>query len=341
MAATLQGEWWDTRDGTDNIKRERTYTRHYFVLTDNVGDDATVAGSAPGLPRNGDQHPNDPGAYVASVSVSQMNDNPYHWLFTAEYDSKIDLPELQSFDPNTGQSGDAASPAQRSADPTLLRPSLTISQQQVHQIARFGFKLKVYDSLGTVYSDTDGDPSTLPEAKTREVDNTIEITNSAGDPFDPPVEVEVMRDVITIEDHVRNINLAAEAALANVTNSDTYLGYEPRTLKLISNERTFQYQNGFWYWTRKRSFAHNPATWDIIIPDVGYREFIPGSQGDEENKAHWRAITEETLGREPQPPGERLNGRGRRVTDPTDKGTYWLRYVYFPLTEFAVLYTWD
>ena len=157
------------------------------------------------------------------------------------------------------------------------------------------------------------------------------IVNSAGDPFEPRIEVPISRPVLS---YTRN-EAAFRSGLAreflggvsgrSAINSDCFFGWEPKTVKIRNMSATRQYAGDFSFDQVSYEFVFDGANWDASPLDVGYRE----RRGDEL-----------VLIRDPQ---------GQPVTDPanlTDKGTAALPtaalrragpFRIFPLKAFARL----
>ncbi len=96
------------------------------------------------------------------------------------------------------------------------------------------------------------------------------ILNYAGDPYDPPPEIE--------EDRISLIAVRNEAYIPfdkirqykNATNSDEWCGAEPRTLKVRITFGELQEENGYKFYPVQYEFAYNPDKWDLTLLEIGY-----------------------------------------------------------------------
>jgi hypothetical protein len=74
----------------DPFDQTYAFTAGYQVLSDTIGDDENVILDAPGLPRNGDQHPSGVPAYVTSLKAIPLG--PVFWMVEVGYDGETEDP---------------------------------------------------------------------------------------------------------------------------------------------------------------------------------------------------------------------------------------------------------
>lgn len=90
-----------------------------------------------------------------------------------------------------------------------------------------------------------------------------------GLPYDPPLEADVSPLTITITKNQASGSVAAQAALQDVINSDAFLGFGVRQLKLRVSAKQKQ-DNGILYFEWKYTLSHNPFGWRKKVLDMGY-----------------------------------------------------------------------
>lgn len=111
------------------------------------------------------------------------------------------------------------------------------------------------------------------------------IVNSAGDPFDPPPEIDERRAVITITKNRPSYSLTTQEEYDGSVNSDTYLGFDPGTLRIDLSADT-GYENGVYFWKVTANVKINRKVprppppfptgddfggWALEVYDAGYR----------------------------------------------------------------------
>lgn len=119
------------------------------------------------------------------------------------------------------------------------------------------------DANEGVDRDTNGDP----------------ITNSADEPFDPPITIPISDMVITVEKNLAVFDYVFYAGYKNTINSDSWMGFAPKQVKcgLIRGKQVKS--GGLTYWVvtfdfivrysmDERNFGFN---WQRRIKDQGYR----------------------------------------------------------------------
>lgn len=98
------------------------------------------------------------------------------------------------------------------------------------------------------------------------------VLNTAGEAFDPAEVRDVSRTIITIEKNFATLDYYNDCAKwQDMLNSDTYLGFQPLTLKIMKAGATLQYENGVEYWKRKVEMQYRPL-W--IVQNQGENAII-------------------------------------------------------------------
>lgn len=334
MSIVSVKEIWPGREGEDTVDRQRTYPRFYEVISDDIGEKVTTVGAASGIPRLGDAHPDDSFAFVVRVRAKQNDDNPYQWLVEVSYDTELRVPEIHTLDPETGNTSPLPTPSQRSDTP-LMRPAVwkfgSMDYHAIAKIARHGVSIW---TAGVELYNSNPVAGRRPAKMKPEADGSILITNSAGDPFDPPIEVEEARGTIDITWNVLAFNAKGLSQLTNCVNRVAWYGYPARTLRVKVNEAQQRHENGFAFWERHVQLVEKEETWDLDPLDRGTRELIAEgetSEGLPENN------TPDEYGNFLNPDGtpavELLDGNGRRL--PPGKPPVYLYYRYFREKDFA------
>lgn len=251
MAVTSVEELFPGRGGDDGIEKQYKSTRVFEVRTDDPNDDEYTAGAAVGLPRNGDPHPNNAVATMRSISCYNLDDDPTLWMVTCEYGS--DLPREQAREV-AGPAEDGTSTlndgvGERAENP-LDRPAIyTISSEQTKEIAE-------YDWLGN------------------------EITNSAGEPYDPPAEIEVSYPVITVEKNFAVgapiLDLGIQALYYDCVNSDVWHGIAIGLLRIVKIGTVYGFENGVGFGRVTFQMKLNWKGWKLKLADVGFNYLTDG-----------------------------------------------------------------
>ena len=269
QSVELLWEGWRDRDGFD---RKREYVRVYEVITDNRNDtQETAAGSEArdmGLPGNGYPLGDDGGAVV--VDIQTARDTPLRWLVTCTYST--DWPsqlgaESLTLDPFGGSvptatapgegGGGGAPPAPTPRDPNPVNWPIvyTVTHEQTTVPATH---------------DNDGDP----------------ITNSAGDPFNPPVMVEKSMPVLTFTKYYAFVDIDWLESYVDTVNEVSWKGRSPRVCRMVALDWASETMNGYAVWKVTFRVKIKRGTWagalpndvgrgwDLRILDQGFQEYV-------------------------------------------------------------------
>jgi hypothetical protein len=274
----LLWEGWRDRDGFD---RKREYVRTYEVLTDNKDDTVeTAAGQEArdkGLPGNGYTLDTDPAAVV--VDIQTARDTPRRWLVTCVYNtvwpSQLGAESL-TLDPfggsiptptapGSGGAGGAPPAAQRDPNPVNWPIVYSVTHEQTSVPATH---------------DKDGVP----------------ITNSAGDPFNPPVMVEKSMPVLTFTKYYAFVDIDWLESYVDTVNAVSWKGRTSRICRMIALDWNSETVNNFPVWKVTFRVKIKRGTWAGVLPndvgrgwdlrilDQGYQEYVNILAGDEKRK---------------------------------------------------------
>jgi hypothetical protein len=88
--------------------------------------------------------------------------------------------------------------------------------------------------------------------------NNVEVVNSAGVPFDPPIEVPAAFPTISITAYKATFAFSQILTYTNAINSDAWQGFPPRRLRCIEYAATTQFENGAFFWQLDVTLEYNP-----------------------------------------------------------------------------------
>lgn len=235
------------RDASFNDSFEREYRRTFQVITDDRTDGPISIGSATLVPSVFTPYSLlvgnefDNGARVTRVEPRQDPDQPFVWEVTVTYSTLSEEESQQNENP-------------------LLRPAeISMTPQTFREPATGTFKDEV-NAEGKQYGSG--------------------LTNSAGELFDPPPEKDVSRPVLTIVRNELNVTPVTLMDFADALNADTFLGAQPRQLKMAAPQfaRSHENDQAFWRVTYVMSFKRE--TWDLQVLNQGPEYLNAGSTAD-------------------------------------------------------------
>lgn len=93
----------------------------------------------------------------------------------------------------------------------------------------------------------------------------LTVRNAAGDPFDPPVQIERARLGMTVSLNQALFDPETIRDFVGSVNSHEWAGlpaYAVRMVDLDSGDRT--YENGVWFWPVVYTFAFHPSGWNPV-----------------------------------------------------------------------------
>jgi hypothetical protein len=196
---------------------------------------------APGIPRVGDKYvgangETDIGCYCYSVQPRSL-DEPRWWEVTCTYSND----GAKFGDAAKEQSDKGNKDSDKENNPTSRPPRVTTTWE------RYVFPAVV---------DVNGKP----------------IVNSAGEPFDPPNEVEDLRPVISVTVVKEKFNPADALPFAGAVNDDNFLGIPPGLARLAGLSATTIQEGGRTLQEVTYEFHVNFLGWELKVLDVGFRQ---------------------------------------------------------------------
>ena len=155
------------------------------------------------------------------------------------------------------------------------------------------------------------------------------IVNSAGQYFDPPIEVDDSRPTLTVTRIERTYNQALAIQYQDAVNSDSFLGFAPGQVKVASIEAEDFEENGVIYWTVKYEFHFRREGWIKEPLDQGRYEkwgnfLVPIKERDEDGNEL------DTYVSDPVP----LDGQGKRLDNPGPDSCKYLSFKVYKSLAF-------
>lgn len=293
MPVVSCNELFEGRTGRDDFTKHRTFTRVFELYTDSDADGAPTAGGYAGLPRLGNSHPEDVAAVVVAVVPQQDGADPRRWLVTIEYDTQPPLPEALQPD-----GGDQTEPGAIAENPLARKP-----------IWKFGFQ-QLTETLRSAY---------LTNADGVNIGGSKPVVNSAGFMFDPGIQVEVSRPIITVTRNFPDIDTGFLIDMIDAVNKTSWKSLTPRQARCVGIEANSNWENNVFFWSITFTFALKQDTWDVRVLDAGLFERIQIGDTPDGPVFQIRAILDPQGNpvTEPVP----LNGAGRRLP-PGNPETY-------------------
>ena len=233
------------RSGNVDFKYQREYVRNFKVVVDTPTYGAYYAASCPSLPVIYSIHPEDPRARCIRLTPSQSSEDPTLWEVRADYAYSVDFAGV---DPRIDSQQLGVDPGSRQQDPMLRLNDYSIST------AKRPWSI-VQDQAGNA------------------------ILNSAGDPFIPPPEIEIVEATITIG--MNSLVAPTPAWLGSVgkVNSNSMIigpyAFGIGTLRMahITAQPVYEYLTPYWRWSIE--FGYRPS-WQFIVLDAGLRQLVGG-----------------------------------------------------------------
>lgn len=224
MAVVSVRELIRGREGEQDNKRQRRYTRTFRVTCSTPKDGPSVVMAAASVPSvygaYSSGNDSDSGALAERISVKE--DGFCQWIAEVTY---------STFTPD---------PAQNEDDPTNRAPVMRWSSAL--------YQVPVVEAL-------DGTP----------------IVNSAGDPFDPPIERDDKRMVLSYERYETTYSPALSVDYACAVNEDPFLGFAAGLARCNSIEAERHYEKGEWLWKVRYEFEFRREGWRARPLDQGFR----------------------------------------------------------------------
>ena len=290
-------EIWEERQADVAENHVRTARRVWRLRTDSqaVGPGEVIAY----VPVVRGQFYVEPGGFVdltmraVTITASPDQDDPLTWRAVVGYTSG----ELQR------QDGRGRDPAEVPENPLLRPPDISIDFEDYR---------RPVEKCDITYPDGNTAVAVPPR-------------NSAGFPFDPPVEMDDARAVITYERNVLiPLSLAAMVTYTNSVNSEPWNGFEAGQVKARVSRR-LHFENGISFWRETFKFSCRQEGWHLFVLDAGFMR-INAISGDVQRivDADGKEISD------PWP----LNGSGEKVDDPSQDDPTFLELTAYREVDF-------
>ncbi len=220
---------------------EENVRRHFVVHTNDPQDDYTVIMAAGQLPQKGEKHPRSARCIADVFAFEPKANSPMRWDVTIQYTTL-----------SPGQL-----PQNKEIQPTLRGAKLSFGSVKFRRPL-----LKAYKKVNGQFTS-----------------QKVAVVNSAGVPFNPPLEVDDSRMVITVEKNFRAVPPFI-IQYADAVNSDTVLigglVFPPGSIKAEPpSVSPLQFENNELFVTLSMIFHHNREGWDLDVLDRGYSEKLP------------------------------------------------------------------
>ena len=234
--------WHGRKISADQKAQEFQYGRSFNIITDSDLDGPQTVRYAAGIPRAFDPYVEADGKY-----------EPYALCSHVEITQNAEIPRLwhaeAHYSTGSGQDGkNQKDPTKENKDPLQRRAGISFD--------------------------------TVKFQRALEKDLTGRcIRNSAGDPFDPPLEVDDSRPTLTIERNEASFNNVVFLAYQDAVNNDVFFGFNPGCAKVdkIGVKEQFEKNQLFYRVTYVFHFRYDG--WRLRPLDRGYRVFNIGECG--------------------------------------------------------------
>jgi hypothetical protein len=165
------------------------------------------------------------------------------------------------------------------------------------------------------------------------------IVNSAGQYFDPPIEIDDSRPVLTIVRNEIYFNPAIAIAYQDAINSEWFFGFAPGVVKVANISAVSQVEddypsagNKFYYWKVTYEFMMRRGGWTLQLLDQGRFKISAVADGD--------VMLEPIRDADLQPVTDPLplNGSGQPIDEPGPTNCVFLPYQVYqalPFTAFG------
>ncbi|MBL8799267.1 MAG: hypothetical protein JNM56_35605 [Planctomycetia bacterium] len=289
----------DTAGGSGNEGTQRRYTRRFRVLMDSALDDSYEVLRVEGIPRITDPYVSskgatDLGARCHDRNAEQVEGHRRMWEVTAEYST--DPADIG--DPDKEGGGDGGE-----QDPLAQPAEIVWDGNEATRPAEVGYDA----NFGTVRG----------------------VVNSAGDPFDPPYEIDDYRPTLTITRNQANYSQGLALAYVNKVNNDGFFGFAPGQAKCKKISAKSVTEKGRTFWSVTYVFELR-ETWEVQYLDQGIYEWVGN------DRRHIKTDDPERL---PVSAPVPLNGAGGKLprADVLDGNFAYRTYLFYTSASFSGL----
>jgi hypothetical protein len=229
-----------TRKGSMNNRFQRKYTRTQLAKSNDALDGPQQVRLFAGVPRIGNPYAVgadlDTGSWALDIDVQASSDGPLLFEITTQYSA--DWTSIGNF-------GGSADPRRQNENP-ILRP-VDIKWGST----RFQRPIE-YDR------------------------NNRAITNSAGLPYDPPVERDDSRTTLSIGRNEASFDPSIKVLYENSVNIDAFFGGNPYYWKIAAITADLAFENGLAFWRVTYNFEGRKEGWVSSLMDRGKAERVQG-----------------------------------------------------------------
>lgn len=314
-------EMWPGRQGTQDYQRGRSYDRVFEVYTQYSTDDASIVLLAAGLPAMWSPYPYDPFAKLTKKAPSQDEADPLRWIVTCSYESMPgQRPDKYKKTQPDGSAPDSTD------NPLDEPPEWKVDYQEYHRPL-----WQAFDIVGYM-----GNPVLAGQLQGQNVPfTTVAPLNSAGDPFDPPLEWEDSDMIITITFNQPTVDFAALSQIHNTVNVKPWKGLGVHQCKLFVSAAS-AIKNNVPYWRYSLRIVVRWVTWDLQPLDCGYTHLkVIGNDGSNNPIVQKHPIL---MGPHPLTSPVPLDGKGHVL--PLGAAPVFLRYGAHRECDFNAVIPW-
>lgn len=244
MSVVSYAEIWSARTAGVDENGNRKLTRVFRVLTDDPEDSGAIA--ILGVPINRyDSHPDDAGAIARTVDASS-GETPTVWIVTYNYDSGQIIGSSVGGGPAAGP-GEGPSPGGSPIGPSGGGEGSTIDDAQ--------------DSS----TPADERPwtiefSSIKSEKLLEQDRSdppLDVVNTAGQPFSPPITTKSNTPQIRISGFVRTFDFEKIETYTDAVNASEFLGFAAGHVRCTDYSVSATIDNKEFFWGFTLTFEVN------------------------------------------------------------------------------------
>lgn len=333
MAVVSWGLHWNGATGAVNgisfEKGKRNYAAVYRVTTDDPLDQVdTIVNyfqTHPTLPKLGSEYRYGKEVnydlILTSIAPTPVENSRIHWEVTLGYAPKSDPSGEGTKEPETHPDKDTG---EHTDDPRQWEDEYEIGSTQLSEPCWTAMYLSGFKGNAAIRTP----PGSI-----------IVPQNSAGIPFNPPLERQRSVTTLTVTKNKNQYDGILYASLHEAVNNDviTRAGnryalnilWLPQTTMVRQIGGSYNLQNGIVFWRIRALLMYDPRGWDHYVADLGLTEAVPKEKLDPlDNQPPPGFDMTHPLDLDGTPLVEPflLDGDGRRIDHPTPDRTNWLRY---------------
>jgi len=310
MAIISVNETWAGETGSADNTWLRTYSRVFQVITNSPTHSVYEIGSHASIPLLWSLHPDDLRCFCDKITPKRLAASREVWEVTCTYTNKVDVDDEPDQNP-------------------LTRPwRLSWTSQLFTKVAERGIKRETINAQGT----------TVSPAPSGDVEGPI--INSAGDQFDPPVEIEQSNWQLTAKKNIATVPTWLMDYRDSLNHADITIAgilFPAGTLRINSMAiGEYSYENNVGFYPFEIQIAQRSERWMRELLDQGTHEVKTVSVSGVATKARLRVV--DRKGQHVTEP-VRLNGLGVKLDEDADvEDSIFIRYqVYLKERNYTAL----